>query len=249
MKLHIASDLHQEFLPHHQPVVDADVVILAGDIHTKGRGLAWAAATFAQPVIYVLGNHEYYGKAIPKHVVDLKYAAQNTNVHVLERDVVVIDGVAFLGCTLWTDYRLFGDPRMAGHHASERLNDFRRIRVSPDYRRWRSLDAAVVHEKSRRWLRDSLAAISWDKRVVVTHHAPSPQSLHPAERPLLLSAAYASNLEAWIAESDIDLWVHGHTHYPCRYAIGATTVVSNPKGYPDQGDTARSFVPDLVVPL
>lgn len=136
MKLHILSDLHLEFESFIPPDTDADIVILAGDINVKGRGLTWAQQTFPnQPVIYVLGNHEYYTKAYPKHLFDLKQQSQNTNIHILEQESLVFEDVTFLCCTLWTDFKLFGDPKVAGYQATQQMNDYRRIRVSPDYRK------------------------------------------------------------------------------------------------------------------
>ncbi|MEM9690500.1 MAG: metallophosphoesterase, partial [Pseudomonadota bacterium] len=110
MKLHILSDIHVEFEAFVPPATDADVIVLAGDIHVGRKGLDWALEQFPdKPVIYVLGNHEYYGKAVPKLTNELQKIAANTNVHLLERSSVEIDGVTFLGSTLWTDFELFGD--------------------------------------------------------------------------------------------------------------------------------------------
>ena len=110
MKIQLLSDLHIEFQSYEYPDCDSDVVVLAGDIHTKGQGVKWAIENILdKPVIYVLGNHEYYGKTYPKLVAEVKELARGTNVHILERDVVTINGVNFLGCTLWTDFELFGD--------------------------------------------------------------------------------------------------------------------------------------------
>ena len=103
------SDLHLEFGVVEVPRCTADVVVLAGDIHVGDKGLAWAQHTFPeQQVVYVLGNHEYYGNLFHRLALELAGLARGTNVHVLERGTVEIDGVCFLGCTLWTDFALFG---------------------------------------------------------------------------------------------------------------------------------------------
>jgi hypothetical protein len=101
---------------------------------------------------HVLGNHEYYGKAIPKHTKQMRELFEGSNVRVLENDRAVIDGVVFLGCTLWTDFRLFGDPRVAGFEATQKMTDYKKIRVSPTYRRLRSIDTAGEHYQSLQWL-------------------------------------------------------------------------------------------------
>ena len=61
MRLHILSDLYLEFGPAQIPRPEADVVVLAGDIHLGREGIRWARKQFpAQPVHYVLGKHEFY---------------------------------------------------------------------------------------------------------------------------------------------------------------------------------------------
>src|SRR5687767_8581751 len=108
MKLNILSDLHlgQGALDH--PRTDADVVILAGDIARADEAIAWAAG-LRKPVLYVAGNHEFYGGSIEGTVPRLRQLCHGTPIHVLDDDAVVLDGVRFLGSTLWTDFRLFGD--------------------------------------------------------------------------------------------------------------------------------------------
>ncbi len=250
MKLYILSDLHNEFDLFSPPQTDADLVILAGDIHVGKQGIDWAIKNFPdQPVIYVLGNHEYYGRAFPKHITDLKRLAQGTNIHVLENDSLVRDGIIFLGCTLWTDFKLFGDPRIAGFQATQTMTDYRRIRVSPQYRRLRSLDTAIIHNKSLRWLHEQLEQLSGNhsKIVIITHHAPSKRSVAQLDQDDILSAAYASDLDSFVAESSAVLWIHGHIHVQQDYQIGSTRMICNPRGYPDERN--ENFIPDLTVIL
>ncbi|MCB1999889.1 MAG: metallophosphoesterase family protein, partial [Rhodoferax sp.] len=63
MKLNILSDLHLGFAAMEPPRNDADVIILAGDIGRPALATAWAAA-LDKPVLYVPGNHEFYGDSI-----------------------------------------------------------------------------------------------------------------------------------------------------------------------------------------
>lgn len=246
MKLHVLSDLHIEFEDFRPPVVDADLVVLAGDIHVKGRGLAWARAAFRdRPVLYVLGNHEYYGKAYPKHLHDLKDQARGTHIHVLENESFAMDGVRFLGCTLWTDFKLFGDPRIAGYEATQKMTDYRKIRVSSSFRKLRSLDTAGIHARSLDWLAREIEKADGYKQVVITHHAPSRRSVAESAKDDLTDAAYASNLDDFVEKSGVGLWIHGHVHRQSDYAIGNTRTVCNPRGYPTEPNPA--FVADFTV--
>jgi Icc-related predicted phosphoesterase len=248
MKLYILSDVHLEFEKFDPPEVDTDVVILAGDIHVKDKGLHWALEKFTEiPVIYVLGNHEYYGAALPNILEKLKKQALETNVHVLENESVKIGGVTFLCCTLWTDFSLFGDFRVAGLKATQFMADYRQIRLSPTYKRLRPVDTMRIHERSMFWLKEEIQKNRSEKLVIVTHHAPSMLSVPEQYRDDILSAAFASNLDELVADSGAELWVHGHMHIRKDYMIGNTRVICNPKGYPDEAKS--NFVLNLVVEI
>lgn len=248
MRVQILSDLHLEFAPFQPNNVGADVVLLAGDVHTGRNGIKWILKTFPdRPVIYVLGNHEFYGQKIPKLISEVKEVAQGTNVHVLENDSVEIENVVFFGATLWTDFRLNGDPVLAEVAAQTGMTDFRRIRVTPSYRRFRPSDARRIHARSLEWLAEQIEQARGRKIVVVTHHAPSPQSIPMQFRNDPLNPAFASNLESFIAESGATLWIHGHIHHRADFIVGGTCVVANPRGYPTEPHTG--FDPTLVIEI
>jgi Icc-related predicted phosphoesterase len=248
MRLWILSDLHLEFGPLALPEVRADVVVLAGDVHVGIRGIAWCRERFPEtPVIYVPGNHEYYGGAIPRLTEKLRDAAAGSRIFVLEDDAVEIAGVTFLGATLWTDFCLLGDPLLASREAGEVMNDYRRIRVSPSYRRLRPADTLARHHRSRRRLMMRLAERAPAPVVVVSHHAPSALSLGNHESPDLISAAFASGLDDLVAGSRAALWVHGHIHRAADYCLGGTRVICNPRGYVDE--PVPEFDPALVVDI
>lgn len=247
MKLWILSDLHLEFADIALPKVDADVIVLGGDIDVEGVGLEWARETFTNlPVLYVLGNHEYYGSSYPKHLLELKAKAESTNITILENDTVTIGDITFLGCTLWTDFNLYGNPKVAEREAEKHMPDFQTIRLSKQNTLLCASDTAKIHNQSLQWLTKELEQRA-TKKVVITHHAPSEKSVSPRFTGSLLNPAFASNLEDVVESSNAELWIHGHMHTARDYLIGRTRVLCNPRGYPGERDTY--FVPDLVVEL
>jgi predicted phosphohydrolase len=248
MKIQVLSDLHIEFSSFEIQASDADVVVLAGDIHTGEKGIEWAIKNVPdRPVIYVAGNHEYYGNAYPKLINSLKERAFGTNVNILENDTILIKDIMFLGCTLWTDFELFEDFYSASYKASISMNDFRKIRLSPKYSKLRPSDTVVIHKKSLNWLKDALLTHKSREIVVVTHHAPSKKSIPARYEEDILSAAYASTLEHLIHQSNISLWIHGHVHDSFDYKIGLTRIVCNPRGYVDELN--ELFDPQFIVEI
>ncbi len=109
MRIHVLSDLHNEFEPFKPPEVDCDVVILAGDVGVGMKGLAWIHAALAgKTVLYVAGNHEYYGHALPVLTHKLKKGCEGSPIRLLECDTISLSGIRFLGCTLWSDFEVCG---------------------------------------------------------------------------------------------------------------------------------------------
>ena len=230
MKLHVLNDLHIEFEDFAPPATDADVVVLAGDIGVGLGGQRWAETRFPdKPVIYVPGNHEFYHHDIA--LMDALKAEAPDNVYVLNDDQVIIDGVRFLGSTLWTDFALFGeaDRFFAMQTARQGMTDFSII--SNDGRRFTPEDAIRLHTASREWLATMLAEPFDGTTVVVTHHAPSSRSVHPRYAHDLLTPAFASNLENLMDGDRAALWIHGHMHESFDDEVYGTRVVCNPRGY------------------
>lgn len=258
MKIQVLNDLHLEFSEFEPDPVDADVVVLAGDIHLGSRALPWIAAYFGdRPVIYVPGNHEFYRGVHDRVLRDLRASASALpGLHVLDMDAVEIGNVEFLGTTLWTDFALYGDDesrlRTALADASAGMSDFRglvRIDERGIERPLRPVDTLRWHVASRAWLEGRLARPPAGKRVVVTHHLPSARSVPEKYRDDPLSPAFASHLDA-LGES-ADLWIHGHTHDNFDYRIGRCRVVCNPRGYvvPGRPPENPRFDPGFVVEL
>jgi len=249
MKIQIASDLHFELSgPFMLPDTDADVLVLAGDIG-RARLVPESADLLAdgKPCVIVAGNHEFYRSSLPEGLFEMEHqAARLKNVYFLENATVEINGVVFLGCTLWSDMRLF-EP-MHSHQAQleavqNGLNDYRLIQWQ-NRRLLQAADTISMHRESVRWLEKQFEAHRGQKVVVVTHHAPSMQSIAPNYLRDLLSAGFASRLDDLVESSGAALWIHGHTHGCCDYRIGPTRVVANSRGYRDEH---TGFNPALVV--
>lgn len=258
MNVLILSDLHIEREPFY-PVDqegriddDADVVVLAGDIHEGTAGIRWARETFPdKPIVYVAGNHEFYGHHWVVLLDQLREEALKHDVDYLEASGVDIGGVRFLGCTLWTDFCLFGSDKqeLVMRNIQSIMSDYDYIRSTPapETYRWHSKKKLVPgltlerHLACRAWLAEKLGVgkgpgeqTRQTRTVVVSHHAPSLQSIALMERSDISSAAYASNLEDLVPLAD--LWVHGHTHHSLNYLIHGEdhrvgTVRCNPRGY------------------
>lgn len=251
MRIRMMSDLHIEFFDFVPTEVPADVVVLAGDILTEHYGLGWARKTFPdKPIVYVMGNHEFYNAHHERVLERARQEAVELGIHLLENDQVVIDGVRFLGATLWTDFEVeSGNPQVpdsayAMWYAKRAMTDFNAIRyrgglLSPEATR-------AFHAASRAWLTERLAEPFAGKTVVVTHHLPLTRSIHPDFFRHPLNPAFASHLPE-LVRPPVDLWIHGHTHCSCDYLTEeGTRVVCNPRGY-GPADLNREFNQYLVV--
>jgi predicted phosphodiesterase len=110
MRLHILGDLHLEFGTAKVPVTDADVVVLAGDIHLGREGRKWARSHFQdKPVVYVLGNHEFYRHSLPDLTETLKRETDGSHIHLLENSAVEIDGYVIGSTRVLTNQRGYPD--------------------------------------------------------------------------------------------------------------------------------------------
>lgn len=234
MRIQIASDLHLEFLESRFPdyriveTVNADVLVIAGDIHHGAKAID-RFADWPVPVIYVHGNHEVYGDEHAHLVEKIRAASSDKgNVHYLEQDEYVLNGVRFLGCCLWTDYALYPGKRgEAMEDCEAKLTDHRAIRTAHGH--FSPQDALTLHEASRAWLEKKLNEPFGGPTVVVTHHAPHPRSIHPRYAGMAMNAGFVSDLTPLVEKAD--LWIHGHVHDSFDYRIGKARVVANPRGY------------------
>jgi Icc-related predicted phosphoesterase len=228
MKINYLNDIHLEFgLLMHE--LEGEVLVLAGDVHTKGRN-DWIneAAKYFGDVVYVLGNHEYYQRKHPDEMEKYRKGLAS-NVHLLENESVTINGVTFHGGTLWNNMDN-GNPivEMAVEYF---MNDFRVIRTNGGKRRFTPLWARHLHSETVRYFKKNVKPGD----IVVTHHAPSFLSIHPDYPDFKTNCGFASDFKP-------QLWFHGHVHNSFDYTIGDTRILCNPRGY-----TSKDLNPDFDV--
>ena len=250
-RLRIFSDLHLEFADWTPPPATAEAVVLAGDVAVGIQGIQWARSTFVDtPILYVPGNHEFFGAELPDAIEVLREEARRWDVHLLDGDACVLSGTRFLGATLWTDYELYGsapaDVDRAMADALEEMNDFQMIKWN-DGGRLTPERVREMHQTSARWLADRLAEPFDGPTVVITHHLPHPLSIHPRFEGTRYNPCFASDLDH-LVRAPVTLWAHGHTHESMDYSVNGTRVVCNPRGYVPR-EPNPSFDPLGIVEL
>jgi Icc-related predicted phosphoesterase len=232
---------------------DADILVIAGDL-----GPPRCATKFIEEmlerghiVLYVLGNHEFYisdkisnkPKNRPintmskirefwkeKHNDKEAYA----NLHVLDNEYVDIDGIRFIGSTLWADIRTIFFLAMNG------MNDFKQI---PEFGPSEEIE---LFDENEAWLQKTLDESSDMKCVVITHHLPSEQCIDEQYKDSPLNKAYYSDLDYLMDGENLQLWIHGHTHIESDKIVNGTRVICNPVGYPDE---RNKVLPELVIEI
>lgn len=242
MKILVYSDLHVEFAEFNPPDVSPDLVILAGNISFRAKGVIWANHAFECPVLYACGNHEYYKGHIASTFTQMQNLA-SPHVHVLDNACYVHNGVRFLLGTGWTDFTSTGDRAAAMRLCGSEMNDFQVIRVGGDYRRLRPADVVERNHKTRDFLARELSTPFDGKTVVVTHHCPVPEvagNSHEGH----LAAAYSNQWHYLVERADA--WIFGHTHQFVDTQFGSCRLISNPRGYPNE---CTGFVPDFTFEL
>ena len=182
-------------------------------------------------VIMIAGNHEFYHGRWYQAIDTLRNeCSQFHNVYFLEDQTKEIDGVLFVGSTLWTDMNK--NDWHTKYQVKHGMSDFRIIKNDKkNYHNLHPDDVIVRHNKSLEFIKNTVANTS-KKIVVVTHHAPSDMSVADCYKgDTLMNGAYRSNLEDFVMDSNINLWCHGHTHHAFDYMLDNTRVVCNPRGY------------------
>jgi Icc-related predicted phosphoesterase len=225
VRINYFSDIHLEFGALETSDNDADIIIAAGDIGISTQGVEWLK-TFNKPVVYIAGNHEFYTHEYQQTLQLIRKRCAGSNVHFLENDCFIFQGVRFLGCTLWADLFVEGDKTAAA--LGKTLNDFRRIKFAE--RPFDAVQFSQLHQNSKTWLEQELAQPYSGKTVVVTHHAPSLWSWNDTAY-ALKKLAYCNDMKPLLHEYEIAAWFHGHVHCQIDYRIAGARILCNPRGY------------------
>jgi len=249
MIIKIESDIHLGFNPEYVPKLDnIDLYILAGDISEKSQGVEWCLNLLNENkdlhIIYVNGNHEYYCKKSNMEKIEAsqkELASQNSRLHFLQNDSVVLNGIRFIGSTMWTDFDGMNPTAMSRAWAN--MNDFYQIRYLV-YHKLTPYRVAKMFRDSKDYVFRTLKS-STEKCVVITHHKPYLSKVNPDT----LSSAYEVDLEKELHKcmNTPLVWISGHTHSAedvvRNYSHGDIRFISNGLGYPNE---ESGFNPDFV---
>lgn len=257
MKCALYSDCHTEMRqdPLWFPQVNkaASTIVLAGDIGVADQAIQWVSDLAAlyrdRQIVYVAGNHEFYRTRHSEQLDQFKRAFEALpNVHFLENTAVVIQGVRFLGCTLWTEFNALGV--RVGHDFKEKyanfLYDFRLIRsaeqqlITPAY-------MASLQRESVDWLTSQLREPHGGATVVVTHFPPTNNLLHGLFGENEVAAYFLNDLQALIEQYRPAMWCYGHNHWNEDLVSGGTHIVSNQLGYPAEDPAQIGYREQLLL--
>jgi len=258
-KIALISDLHNELyreegrpVPDIQLKTEVDVLVLAGNIDIQEHGARYAieqGQKLGVPVVYVLGNHEFYGRPDRPLIDKVREQTLGTDVTILDADSVTIADTRFIGATLWTDMALLGTSRKNQllSYAALNVKDYDKIRGvhKPVTQVFTPTHACVWHDQDKAFIEAELKKDDDEKKVVISHHAPSAQCLASSEQDDLLSACRASHLDWMIEKYQPEAWLYGHIDYPNQVQVGKTTVINNP-GRHQQNDTATNYEPLVI---
>lgn len=256
MKLWIWSDVHVEQqpigFPSREQAPECDAIVIAGDLNSAPNMpfmTEFLIDRYDKPIIYAPGNHEFYRAAGERDrsldsdrraikAIELMSRDWPQRFYCLDEDELVIDGVRFIGATLWVDFQMNLPTQSAlpqrMREAHTMLNDFRMIYM-PDGEHLTSERMLELHRSSAAYIRDKLTEKFKGSTVVLTHHMPHPACTPPIYANETGNYLFACGPGAFddILHSEFgpELWICGHTHHAFDIRVGRSRIVCNPHGY------------------
>jgi predicted phosphodiesterase len=257
VRILLFSDIHTEFWkeqfgqsgkPEAFPLLPDpdtyDIVVAAGDIGMGLKGFDWLEKNFpSKTVLYVPGNHEYYRNdyfALQERYNSLN-RLNNSNVVILNPGALTIDGVRFIGATLWSDLKLKGYNDFPDFVFENGIADFNVISAGSYGPK---MDATLMREIYKNELKfiedelDNISAEQMKRTVLITHFVPSqllidPKWLQPQF--LRLNPYFTNDLDYALFDRGFPLAIYGHTHdrNDMEHPTGVRCV-GNPFGYPNE---------------
>lgn len=238
-KIGVLSDLHLEASNMEIENPGWDILVLAGDISSDfsllDRFFSYQCPQDI-PIIYVPGNHEYEAKVKEEVIPQLREVLKDfPHVHILQNETIVLEGIKFIGTTLWSNFEGAGyqDKEEVKKWAKTNVVDFFKIYLKSEekkYKPWTPDDMEKEFKKSYDFLEYELKNNPFDgPKFVITHFAPTPQSSHPKYKKDMMRAYWANDVTNLMGFSDY--WHHGHTHDTFSYEKEGTQVICNPRGY------------------
>lgn len=230
---------------------EADVIVLAGDI-AEGMQAPLVALELADAypcahVVWIAGNHENYYANIDQQIERFRqFCDGHERMHFLENDCVEIFGIKFIGCTLWSDFSILGEPESSMALASQRINDFVCIESAGGFT-FTPKDCAARFLESFTFLDEELAISDPRKTVVVSHFPPGLETRNPNFEVDGLTAYFQANVGLLLDLYQPTLWIYGHNHYSQEQKIGNTRVVSHQLGYQAEDGRIPAYEPSKLV--
>lgn len=252
------SDLHVEFSPWQSKGMGGDIRVFAGDICDQARSgtspIQWIANQPERtPAIFVPGNHDFYGHSIPDRLAQWKHEIREFPwIHILDDSSVTIDGIHFLGGTLWSGLELWGEPSSqlaldiqrgirdfdAIFHENQDFAEAHRMLKAmgndahqSNLIRWFSVHEMICrHHGTREFLERECTPDS----IVITHFPPHPSGIPEKYREHRLSPYFCNNMSLIRAGNAPRIWISGHMHNEFDHTVANTRMLCNPRGYPHE---------------
>lgn len=237
MTFQVCSDIHLEFILEKTEYLEkllppiGDYLILAGDIdyaENLDEVFEYCSNKW-EKVIFVPGNHEYYGTYIDMGNIIMKELCESYGIILLNPGIYEIDNYYIIGATLWSN-----------PIASElrniicNINDFSYINDND------ISDHVERHKRELKFILDSIENAPKDKEIIViTHFVPDLETARLDGSKL--TSYFGTNI-THLVKRKIKAWIYGHSHINTSTIINGIQLISNQIGYEENKMYNSSFL-------